>query len=118
MRRSTISKEERFENRQWNDAVREAKRGYKQVSDFDWKVEEGEPTRAASHLRKALGDFNSALTHIAKAEVGVDQKGAVDDMNHGVKELNDAVSSEQYERAARIRDDLQSLEQKIEVEKD
>ena len=35
-----------------------------------------------------------------------------------LKELNDAVSSEQYERAARIRDDLQSLEQKIEVEKD
>jgi hypothetical protein len=87
-----MSKEDRFENRQWNDAVREAKRGYKQLSDFDWKVEEAEPKRAASHLRKALDDFNSALTHIAKAEVGLDQKGAVDDVNRGVEELNSAVT--------------------------
>jgi len=86
-----MSKEERFENRQWNDAVREAKRGYNQFSKFDWKLEEGEPKLAARHLRKALDDFNSALTHIEKAEVGAGQKSAVDDMNRGVKELNDAV---------------------------
>lgn len=35
-----------------------------------------------------------------------------------LKELNEAVSSEQYERAARIRDDLQSLEGSLEIEKD
>ena len=88
-----MSKEERFENRQWNDAVRDMKRAYNQFSDFDWKVDEGEPKRAARHLRKALDDFNAAMTHVAKADVGEAQKGAVDDVNHGIKELDEAVSA-------------------------
>jgi len=88
-----MSKEERYENRQWNDAVRDIKRAYNQFSEFDWKVEEGEPMRAARHLRKALDDFNGAMTHVAKADVGKSQKGAVDDVNHGIKDLNDAVTA-------------------------
>ena len=88
-----MSREERFENRQWNDAVRDVKRAYNQFSDFDWKVEEGEPGRAARHLRKALDDFNAAMTHVAKADVGEPQKGAVNDVNHGIKELDEAVTA-------------------------
>jgi hypothetical protein len=92
-RRDIMSKEERKENRQWNDAVRDAKKAYNQISDFDWKVEEVEPDRAARHLRKALNDFNSAMTHVAKADVGEAQKGAVNDINDGIKQLDDAVSA-------------------------
>ena len=88
-----MSREERFENRQWNDAVRDIKRAYNQLSDFDWKVDEAEPKRAARHLRKSLDDFNAAMTHAAKADVGESQKGAVNDVNHGIKELNDAVTA-------------------------
>ena len=88
-----MSREERYENRQWNDAVRDIKKAYTQLSDFDWKVEEAEPKRAARHLRKALDDFNAAITHAAKADVGESQKGAVNDVNHGIKELNDAVTA-------------------------
>ena len=88
-----MSKEERFENRQWNDAVRDVKRAYNQFSDFEWKVEEAEPKRAARHLRKSLDDFNAAMTHVAKADVGESQKGAVDDVNHGIKELDEAVTA-------------------------
>ena len=88
-----MSREERFENRQWNDAVRDIKRAYSQFSTFEWKVEEAEPKRAARHLQKALDDFNAALTHVAKADVGESQKGAVDDVNHGIKELGDAVTA-------------------------
>jgi tetratricopeptide (TPR) repeat protein len=88
-----MSREERFENRQWNDAVRDVKRAYNQVSDLDWKLYEGEPERAAKHLRKALDDFNAAMTHVAKADVGEAQQGAVDDVNDGIKQLNDAVTA-------------------------
>jgi hypothetical protein len=88
-----MSKEERFENRQWNDAVRDIKRAYSQFSEFEWKVDEAEPTRAARHLRKSLDDFNAAMTHVAKADVGESQKGAVNDINHGIKELDEAVTA-------------------------
>ena len=88
-----MNKEERFENRQWNDAVRDVKRAYDQFSDFDWKVDEAEPKRAARHLRKALDDFNAAMTHVAKADVGESQKGDVNDVNHGIKQLDDAVTA-------------------------
>ena len=88
-----MSKEERFENRQWNDAVRDVKRAYNQFSKFEWKAEEAEPMRAARHLRKSLDDFNAAMTHVAKAEVGESQKGAVNDVNHGIKELDEAVTA-------------------------
>ena len=59
-----MSKEERYENRQWSDAVRDMKRAYNQFSDFDWK-----------------------------ADVGESQKGAVNDVSHGIKDLNDAVTA-------------------------
>ena len=88
-----MSREERFENRQWNDAVRDMKRAYKQLSDFDWTVEIDEPSSAARHLRKMQKDFDSAMTHVAKADLGRDQKGAVDDVNRGVKDLNSAVTA-------------------------
>jgi len=88
-----MDKEERFENRQWNEAVHDAKKAYKQFSDFDWKVDEDEPKRAAMHLKRALDDFKAAMTHIEKADVGESKKGAVDDMNHGIKELSDAVTA-------------------------
>lgn len=88
-----MGKEERFENRQWNEAERDVKRAYNQISDFDWKVELAEPERAARHLRKSIKDFNSAMTHIAKADVGESQKGAVDDFNAGVKQLDDSATA-------------------------
>ena len=88
-----MSREERFENRQWNDAVRDIKKACTQLAIFDWKVEEAEPKRAARHLRKSLDDFNAAITHAAKADVGESQKGAVDDVNHGIKELDHAVTA-------------------------
>jgi hypothetical protein len=87
-----MDKEQRFENRQWNEAVHDARRAYKQFSDFEWKIDEDEPKRAAAHLRKALDSYNLAVTHIEKAIVGDSQKGAVDDMNRGITELSDAVT--------------------------
>lgn len=88
-----MSKEERFEKRQWNDAVRDVKRAYSQFSTFEWKVVEEEPERAARHLRKALDEYNAAMTHIVKAEVGESQAGAVDDLNKGIKALDEAVTA-------------------------
>ena len=88
-----MTREERFEDRQWSDAVRDVKRAYSQFSDFDWKVEEGEPAGAARHLRKALNDFNAAMTHVAKVDVGQSQQGAVNDVNNGIKQLDSAVTA-------------------------
>ena len=88
-----MSKEERFENRQWNDAVRDVKRAYSQISTFEWKVAKEEPVRAAKHLKKALNDYTAAMTHIAKADVGESQAGAVDDLNKGIKALDEAVTA-------------------------
>ena len=88
-----MDREERYENRQWNDAVRDVKKAYNQISDFDWKVVEGEPTSAARHLRKALGDFESAVTHLAKADVGTSGSAGVDDLNRGVDQLGKSVTA-------------------------
>lgn len=88
-----MDREERYENRQWNDAVRDLNKAYDQFSKFDWKAWEGEPAGAARHLRKALNDFNAAMTHAVKADVGEAQKGAVDDVNAGIKQLDDAVAA-------------------------
>ena len=88
-----MDREERFEKRQWKDAIREIKRAYDQFSDFEWKVANNEPKRAARHLRKAIDDFNAAITHIEKANVGEAGKAAVDEMNHGINELDEAVTS-------------------------
>lgn len=88
-----MSKDERFDNRQWNDATRDLKKAYNQFSDFEWKVELDEPKRAAHHLRKSLDDFNAAMTHVAKVDVGREQQGAVDDLNRGIKQLDGAVTA-------------------------
>ena len=91
--KDNVDKEERYENRQWNDAVRDAKRAYDQLSKFDWKAWDGKPESAARHLRKALDDFSAAMTHVEKADVGKAQKGAVDDVNRGIKQLDEAVTA-------------------------
>jgi hypothetical protein len=85
-------KDEKFENREWNEAIAAAQSAFDQLGDVDMKLDEEEPKRAALHLRKAVDRFKSALTHLEKADVGREQKGAVDDMNLGIKELGDAVT--------------------------
>ena len=57
------------------------------------RVRAGSPPLRLVHLQKSLNDFNKGMTHIAKMDVGESQKGAVDDVNHGIKELNDAVTA-------------------------
>jgi len=88
-----MTREERSENRQWNEADHDLKKAYNQFSDFEWKVELAEPNRAARHLEKSLNDFRAAMTHVAKADVGESQKGAVDALNRGVDQLSDAVTA-------------------------
>ena len=87
-----MTSEERFENREWNEAAHAAKEGFNQLNDMDKKVIKDEPDRAAIHLRKAVGHFETAATHLAKADVGESQKGAVDKVNWGLKDLKDAVT--------------------------
>jgi hypothetical protein len=57
------------------------------------KIDEEEPNRAAAHIRKALKDLNGAITHIEKADVGQSYAGAVDAMNKGSKELDEAATA-------------------------
>lgn len=88
-----MDKDERFDNRQYNDVVRDLKKAYNQFSDFDWKADLDEPKRAVWHLQKSLDDFNAAMTHIAKLDVGREQQGAVDDINKGIDQLASVVSA-------------------------
>ena len=89
-----MDRDERFDNRQYNDAVRDLKKAYKQFSDFDWKADLDEPKRAVWHLQKSRDDFNAAMTHIAKLDVGREQQGAVNDINKGIKEIESAVTAD------------------------
>ncbi len=51
-----------------------------------------EPNLAASHLRRALNDISKAATHLEKADVGKSEAGAVDALNRGYKELDEAAT--------------------------
>lgn len=88
-----MDRDDRFDNRQYNDAVRDLKKAYKQFSDFDWKADLDEPKRAVWHLQKSRDDFKAAMTHIAKLDVGRERQGAVNDINKGIDELASAVTA-------------------------
>ena len=88
-----MSKESRFENRQMDEAYLDYERTLHQVKVIADKIDEEEPNRAASHLRKALKDLSASITHIEKADVGRAYAGAVDAMNKGSKELDEAATA-------------------------
>ena len=88
-----MSKESRFENRQMDEAYVDYERALHQAKVVCDKIDEDEPNRAASHLRKALNDLSSAITHIEKADVGSAYSGAVDAMNKGYKELDETATA-------------------------
>ncbi len=79
-----------YKDFEWNEAVKYAGKGLDQLSDFDYKLSEVEPDRAKSHLKKAVKDFDDALTHLGKSVVGTEGKAAINDLNSGVDELNKA----------------------------
>jgi len=54
-----MSKESRFENRQMDEAYVDYERALHQAKVVCDKIDEDEPNRAASHLRKALNDLSS-----------------------------------------------------------
>ena len=85
-----MSKESRFENRQLDEAYVDYERALHQAKVVADKIDEEEPNRAASHLRKALNDLSAAITHIEKADVGGSYAGAVDAMNKGAMQLDEA----------------------------
>ena len=88
-----MSKESRFENRQMDEAYVDYERALHQAKVVCDKIDEEEPNRAASHLRKALNDMSKAITHIEKADVGKSYAGAVDAMNKGYKELDETATA-------------------------
>ncbi len=73
---------------QWDEGVKFANKGYHQLDDFDTKYFKDEPDRATMHLEKAAKDFDKALTHFAKSEVGIDGQKAIKDLQSAVDQLN------------------------------
>ena len=85
-------KEGRFENRQIDEAVADVDRALNQFEDLGVKIDKDEPNLAASHLRRALNDISKAATHLEKADVGKSEAGAVDALNRGYKQLDEAAT--------------------------
>ena len=85
-------KEGRFENRQIDEAVVDVDRALRQFGDLGVKIDKDEPNLVASHLRRALKDISKSITHLEKADVGKSQAGAVDALNRGSKELDEAAT--------------------------
>jgi len=85
-----IEKDADYRDKEWNEAVKYANKGYEQLGDYDKKLNEMKPRRAKLHLERARKNFSDALTHLAKSEVGKARQGAIDDLNSGVDELNKA----------------------------
>ena len=72
------------------------------------------------HLEPLIGRAQGGATHHCghvpqRAEAQIDHRLHLSRL---LKQLNEAIASEQYERAAQIRDQLQNLERAIEVEED
>jgi hypothetical protein len=87
---ATINRDADFTDREWNEGVRYANKGYDQLTEFGTKLDTVEPKRAKLHLEMATRDFSDALTHFAKSEVGKDRQGAINDVKSGVEALNRA----------------------------
>jgi nitrogen fixation/metabolism regulation signal transduction histidine kinase len=85
-----VTRDENYRDKEWNEAVKYANKGYAQLADFDKKVDKMEPKRAKRHLEKASKDFSEALTHLAKSEVGKDRESAINYLNSGSDALDKA----------------------------
>jgi len=85
-----MDKDAKYKDYEWNEGVKYANKGYHQLDDFDTKYFKDEPERAKLHLERAAKDFDSALTHFAKSEVGSDGQKAIKDLNSAVNQLSTA----------------------------
>jgi len=85
-----MNRDAEFRDKEWDEAVNYANKGYEHLDEFDKKLNEMEPRRAKRHLEKAAKDFSEALTHLEKSEVGKGRQGAIKDLNSGVDALNKA----------------------------
>lgn len=85
--------DEKWAEKEYDKAVKDANHGFDQLDKVDKKLSEAEPKKAITHFDKALDDFEHALTHLAKADVGKEHQGAIDDLNSGVDALNKALKN-------------------------
>jgi hypothetical protein len=85
---SKMTKESMYDNFEWKEGVKYAKKGYHQLDDFDTKYFKDEPKRAKLHLERAAKDIDSALTHFAKSDVGLDGQKAINDLKAAADQLN------------------------------
>ena len=92
-----MSMETKYDDHEWNVGVKAANKGYHQLDDVDTKVFKDEPKRAKIHLEKALNDFSSALTHFAKAEVGLDGQKAIKDVDAAVGQLGQGLGIDVFD---------------------
>ena len=85
-------KDAKFAEKQWNKGVQAVEKGYQQLDAFDESLFESKPDSAGKHLKKAAKQFDKALTCFEKAEVGRENQGAIDDVNHGYDALGKALN--------------------------
>ena len=72
----TAERDAAFVDRQWDDGVYQAEKGFEQLDAFDRNLA-ADPDSALRHLKKSAEHFDKARTHFAKAEVGREKQGAV-----------------------------------------
>ncbi len=84
---------QKFTDKQMRLAIKDANHGYEALDKVGTKLEKGKEKSATNHFENAIDDFQQALTHFAKAVVGKDQQGAIDDINSGVNALQKALTS-------------------------
>ena len=85
-------KDAKFAGKQWSKAVSQFEKGVDQLDAFDESLFQSKPDSARKHLKKAAKCFDKARTHFAKAEVGREKQGAIDDINHGYDALDKAIA--------------------------
>ncbi len=85
--------EQKFEDKQMRLAAKDANHGFDELDKVGAKLDKGKQKSAINHFENAADDFDQALTHLAKAEVGKDQEGVIDDLKSGVDALNKALKN-------------------------
>ncbi len=74
-------------------AFKDANHGYDALDKVRSALDKGKQKSAERHFENAIDDFEQAISHLAKAELGEDREQIVDDLSAGLDKLKKAAKN-------------------------
>ena len=85
--------DETFIDKHMRLASKDANHGFDELRKVNSKLDLGKQKSAKRHFENAIDDFEQAIAHIAKAELGKNKEGIVDDLTAGLEKLKKAANN-------------------------